>query len=251
MTQKDAEKFYDSIADTYDWLFSDWKAVMERQMERLVPLFKRHDVKRVLDCACGTGVQSIGLLKAGFEVVSSDLSEKMLKQAIKHGKQEGVTLSTVQADFRELTRKFSDKFDAVVCMGNSLPHLLSDQEIKKALLNMHQLLNDKGLLVVDIRDLEALFATGDRFMPVRVNAEHGENLVTILYVIDLPRPIFSFHVIYIIQNKISKDYTLTVHSMDGYPIKNQQLIDLISEIGFSNVQMEPFGEFNWFIAHKT
>lgn len=49
----------------------------------LVDLLKKKGCKKILDVACGTGVDSVMLVEEGFEVVSIDASDKMLKYAIK------------------------------------------------------------------------------------------------------------------------------------------------------------------------
>lgn len=48
----------------------------------LVDLLKKNGCKRILDVACGTGVDSVMLVEEGFEVVSIDASDKMLKYAL-------------------------------------------------------------------------------------------------------------------------------------------------------------------------
>ena len=49
----------------------------------LVNMLRSKGVRRVLDVACGTGVDSIMLVEEGFEVVSCDASDKMLKYALR------------------------------------------------------------------------------------------------------------------------------------------------------------------------
>lgn len=49
----------------------------------LVNLLRDKGCKRILDVACGTGIDSILLIEEGFEVVSVDASDKMLKYALK------------------------------------------------------------------------------------------------------------------------------------------------------------------------
>ena len=49
----------------------------------LVDLLRNARVRNVCDAACGTGVDSVMLLEEGFEMVSSDFSDKMLKTAYK------------------------------------------------------------------------------------------------------------------------------------------------------------------------
>ncbi|KAF5277914.1 hypothetical protein FQA39_LY06066 [Lamprigera yunnana] len=46
-------------------------------------LLKSKGCKRILDVACGTGVDSVMLVEEGYEVVSIDASDKMLKYALK------------------------------------------------------------------------------------------------------------------------------------------------------------------------
>ncbi len=250
MEENDIEDFYNKIAETYDWLFSDRKKIMQDQMEALVPILRKNNVKKILDCACGTGMQSIGLIKEDFQVLSSDLSQGMIDQAISNAMEEGINLETVQADFRELSQKFRGPFDAIVCMGNSLPHLLSDNEIKIALSSMYQLITKKGLVVIEIRNFDELFWTQKRFIPIRVNAEHNNYLVTILYVIDEIKPFARFNVLYILQDRTSKDFKLKVHSADYYPIGNEKLAQLLRDVGFIDIEIKKFGEFIWFIGRK-
>jgi len=84
------EKFYRNIAHKYHWFLSSWEDVMERQMAVLVPLLEKHNARSVLDCACGTGLQVIGLKKTGFVVTGSDLSGEMLAVARSNLEREGI-----------------------------------------------------------------------------------------------------------------------------------------------------------------
>lgn len=51
--------------------------------EFIVNMLRKKGCKRILDVACGTGIDSIMLLEEGFDVVSVDASDKMLKYALK------------------------------------------------------------------------------------------------------------------------------------------------------------------------
>merc|ERR1712051_675398 len=99
----------------------------------LVNTLKSKGCHRVLDAACGTGVDSVMLLEDGFEVVSSDASDKMLKTAYKLRWdrrretafdnwiiEEGNWL-TLHESMKEYSG--SEGFDALICMGNSFAHL--------------------------------------------------------------------------------------------------------------------------------
>ncbi|MFY9564638.1 MAG: class I SAM-dependent methyltransferase, partial [Limnochordia bacterium] len=155
MVNHNPEEFYKNIAHRYHWFFSSWENVMNRQMEQLVPLLRKHKIRSVLDCACGTGLQLIGLAESGFDVVGSDLSENMLAVARRNLEKEGIgDVQLIQADFREINKKIDRKFDAVICMGNSIPHLLEEDEILKALRSIHDCLDNEGISVIETRNYD-------------------------------------------------------------------------------------------------
>ncbi|MBW4717602.1 class I SAM-dependent methyltransferase [Saccharothrix sp. SC076] len=135
-------------------MFRDWDAGIAYQAEVLGKLVHGHlgtGPHTVLDCACGIGTQAIGLAGAGHQVVGSDLSPVAATRAAAEAAARGNRLPTVAADMRGLP--FRDaSFDVVLCADNSLPHLLSGEDVRAALLGMRRVLRDDGLLVITVRD---------------------------------------------------------------------------------------------------
>lgn len=83
-----AEGVRDQYADgkaakVWEIFIGDKKSRTENYRNFLVEKLRDNGCKRILDVACGTGVDSILLLEEGFEVVSIDASDKMLKYALK------------------------------------------------------------------------------------------------------------------------------------------------------------------------
>lgn len=72
-----------TAAKVWEVFIGDKKQRTQNYKEFLVGLLREKGCKRVLDVACGTGVDSSMLLEEGFEVVSVDASDKMLKYALK------------------------------------------------------------------------------------------------------------------------------------------------------------------------
>ncbi len=201
MTNHTAKKFYNNIAEKYHWFFSSWDDVMQRQMQELTPLLQKHKVKTVLDCACGTGLQAIGLANAGFEVIGSDLSKGMLEAAEKNAGKAGISIKLIQADFKELRNRVEGEFDAVICMGNSIPHLMNKEDIAKALANIYKCVKPGGLAVFDTRNYDKMLLEKQRFLPMRINAEKDGNIVSVLYVFDYLDNIIRFNIVYLIEDK--------------------------------------------------
>lgn len=83
-----AEGVRDQYADgkaakVWEVFIGDKKQRTKNYKDFLVGLLREKGCRRILDVACGTGVDSIMLLEEGFDVVSVDASDKMLKYALK------------------------------------------------------------------------------------------------------------------------------------------------------------------------
>jgi len=153
MSASSARDFYDDLAPDYHLIFPDWDASMARQaavLDELVRARLGAGPHAVLDCSCGIGTQAIGLALRGYEVVGSDLSSVAAARAASEAAARGAGLRVVTADMRRLPFAWS-AFDVVVCADNSLPHLLSPQDVGAALLGMRRVLRNDGLLVLTVR----------------------------------------------------------------------------------------------------
>ncbi|MBU0595495.1 class I SAM-dependent methyltransferase [Candidatus Bipolaricaulota bacterium] len=139
-------------SDTYEKLAARYDRMLSENPAREAffrDLFTKHGVKRVLDCACGTGRDLIAFAKMGFEVEGSDLSEAMLARTRLNLARAGLNVPVGRADFRELDEHFEPQFDAVVCLRNSINELLDDSEVVKALRAMRTVLRPGGIVVID------------------------------------------------------------------------------------------------------
>ena len=89
----------------------------------------------VLDAGGGPGRYTIELAKRGYNVVLFDLSPEMLKLARKKIKRAGVAGKVkqfVQGSVEDLSLFSSETFDAVLCLGAPLCHLLNVKQREKA-----------------------------------------------------------------------------------------------------------------------
>lgn len=139
------EDTYAGFADRYDWMVQEEPG----RKEFFRKLFAEQGVYRVLDCACGTGHDLITLHSLGCEVFASDLSDSMLAQARKNLLSKGIEVPLRKVDFRHLPDSFDLKFDAVVCLTNSINEVLADIETLEALRSMRSVLRDGGILIFD------------------------------------------------------------------------------------------------------
>jgi glycine/sarcosine N-methyltransferase len=164
MTPPERVPLYDALSADYD-CFVDWKARLAYELPFFERLFGEHGTRRVLDVACGTGHHAIALAQRGFETVGTDLSAEMIDLARRNAARHGVPTEFAVAGFGELSQTVGTGFDAALCLGNSLPHLLTGKAVAAALTDMAALLREGGLLVVQNRNYDKVWGQQERFMP--------------------------------------------------------------------------------------
>lgn len=150
-----AQDFYDQLAQDYHLIYADWSQSVTRQGTALDALLHRYldraEPLHVLDCSCGIGTQAIGLAGLGHRVVGSDLSPAAVARAGAEARRRDLAVATSVADMRSLP--FADGvFDAVLSADNSLAHLLTEDDVRRALNGMRRVLRDGGLLVLTAKD---------------------------------------------------------------------------------------------------
>ena len=153
------QEYIEQFVEKWDALI-DWNKRGQGEGSFFIDVLKQIGAKKVLDVAAGTGYHSVRLLEAGFDVVSADGSPEMLYRAFENAKSRNHVLRTVQADWRWLGKDIHEKFDAVICLGNSFTHLFSENDRRKALAEFYSVLNHDGILIMDQRNYDSILDYG-------------------------------------------------------------------------------------------
>lgn len=158
----DIVTFYDQLAVDYHRIYADWRnEAVPRQgrvLDRLIQAELGAGSWRVLDCTCGIGTQALGLALLGRQVRASDISPAAVERAAGEAVALGVSLATSVADVRRLDEQVAGTFDVVLSCDNSLPHLLTADDVRLAVAQMAGKLRPGGLLLIGIRDYDRLLA---------------------------------------------------------------------------------------------
>lgn len=155
----DMSENYDALACDYDWLFSDEMlvrglAIAQPATARL--LSQLGSECRVLDAACGTGVDTAVLGRHGLSMWAADKSPTMIDHARQRFAGEGLAIPLLQAEWAQLPNITEERFDAALCIGNSLVHAAGKNEMVRALMGLRGVLKPGGAIVVDSRNWEKL-----------------------------------------------------------------------------------------------
>ncbi len=171
---------YASFAEQYDLFFGGFEDHEPPKIGFFRQLFKRHEVRNVLDCACGTGRDLHLFSLLGVEVFGSDVSVAMLAQAERNLASHGLRIPLEQADFRELPFTFAREFDAVVCLSSAHFEMPDEHELTRAFASMRGVLRSGGVLVVTSGMSDRTWAEKPRFIP-EVNRDDFTRLIVIDY----------------------------------------------------------------------
>jgi glycine/sarcosine N-methyltransferase len=172
--------FYDDLAGSYDRIYPDWEASIRRQgaaLDGLVGGALGPGRRVILDCAVGIGTQLLGLAAHGHRLAGSDLSAGAVRRARAECGRRGVEAGLAVADMRALPFA-GGTFDVVVCADNSLPHLLTAQDVVAALREMRRVARPGGLVLVTTRDYDRARAELPPVTPPSLWRGAGETTIT-------------------------------------------------------------------------
>ena len=170
MTTLTSSEFYDRLADLFD-VMTDWRSRLAFELPFLQQTLNDHAASSVLDVACGTGWHAIALAQAGWRAAGADVSPAMIARAREHAVHAGVSVPFVVSDFEHLEQAVPELFDAVLCLGNSLPHLLSLAALQQAVRQMRQRLRPGSVLIVHNLNYDQRLKTQPRFFAANGSAD--------------------------------------------------------------------------------
>lgn len=221
---------YDNLASSYDLLIS-WKRRLRRERPLLTGLFRQFKVRRILDTACGTGMHAIAFHDWGYYVIGADISEAMIEQARQNAGQRKIEF--VQAAFTD-TEKIGGMFDAVTCLGNSLPHVLTDEALDASLAAFRDQLLPGGVLIIHGNNYDRILGRRERFMPLAQGRKDGREHLFLRF-FDFQDDLLTFNVVTLC--KKSGEWQMSPDSSTHRALTRNLLLDRLARAGFINPQV--------------
>jgi SAM-dependent methyltransferase len=157
---------YGTLAGVYEWLVPEPLLTPEGSVAAFAEVLEALDSgARVLDCAAGAGQLAVGLRLLGFDVTASDASGAMVERAKRLAADRRVEVPTVVCGWERLVDQgWSNRFDAVFCVGNSITHAPGQAARRTALGQMAAVLRPGGMLVLTSRNWELVRGQGSGLM---------------------------------------------------------------------------------------
>jgi SAM-dependent methyltransferase len=229
---------YDNLADHYHLIFEDWEASVERQAGVLGKILHQHcnlpGTARILDCACGIGTQALGLAKAGFRVTACDLSPRAVQRAALEASRRALDIQFFTANMLDLDCLGAERFDAVLCMDNSLPHLQSAEQVIQAAKQMKARLRPGGSLMASLRDYDRLIVERPAVQAPSFYLDQGRRRIVFQVWDWVDDRNYVFHLY--ITREIATGWE-TFHTSAPYrALRRDEVTSALTEAGFQNVR---------------
>jgi len=228
---------YDSFSSDYD-RFVNWQSRLAFEMpliEKLVTTAPAADRPlRVLDAACGTGMHAIELARRSFSVSGADLSEGMIEHARDNAKNSGVNIRFEVAGFGGLVDIFGEgDQDAIVCLGNSLPHVLNLDSLQDTLADFAACLRPGGILIVQNRNYDKLVASRERWMEPQSHGQGADECIFLRFYDYLPDGLINFNILTL--KRQGAGWLQTRTSTPLFPLLYRDLAAILADVGFGYV----------------
>lgn len=229
---------YESLAADYD-RFVNWENRLAFEMPFLMKQLNALSSSRplhVLDAACGTGMHTIELAKRGFIAAGADLFSAMIDQARVNAAAACVEVRFETAGFGQLGQVFMQgSFDALLCLGNSLPHILTANDLSAALVDFAGCLRPGGLLFIQNRNFDAVRAKRDRWMEPQTATQGDEQWVFERFYDFEPDGLIRFNIV-TLKRTGNTAWRSEVSSTHLYPQTEAELKAALQLAGFTRVQ---------------
>jgi len=229
---------YDEISSQYDH-FVNWKNRLEFEMpfleRQLEGVLTGSRPLRILDAACGTAMHAIEFARRGYIAAGADNSAGMIAHARKNTAEAGVQVELKQAGFGEIANAFGNSaFDAIICLGNSLPHILSMPDLRSSLQDFAASLKPGGGLIIQNRNFDAVMASKERFMEPQTYRRGDQEEIFVRFYDFLPNGLINFHMLTL--ERQSEGWKQRVTTSQLYPLLKDELHAALQGAGFINIR---------------
>lgn len=159
--------FYTSIAPYYQHIFP-FNPVQIEFLKHVLP----YNGARVLDVGCATGELALALTHFGFPTWAFDYDGQMIQLANRSKSEDDMFPVFEQLDMLQIDVHFPESyFDAVICFGNTLVHLLSETDVQKFIQGAFKILASEGKIAIQILNYDYILDHKVKELPLIDNEE--------------------------------------------------------------------------------
>lgn len=154
----------------------NWSPRLEREWPLLSEVLAGAPSTKVLDLGSGTGEHARFLASKGFDVIGVDTSPAMIEKSRAAG---GARF--VAGDMRDLANVVEEGFGAAICVGNALPHLSGDDDLRRLAAGLRRVLLGGAPFVAQWINYDRIEAKNERALPLTFLSDPDDPGATIVF----------------------------------------------------------------------
>ena len=231
-------EFYDQLASLYHLIFQNWDESIERQAGQLTGVIHERwgaGPKTLLDVSCGIGTQALGLAMRGFVVTASDLSSGAISRARTEAQRRALQIDFSVCDMRAVHDHHRRVFDVVISGDNSITHLLSDDDLLRALRQMYACTRPGGGCLLTVRDYDREDRGSGLVKPYGVREEGGKRYL-IFQVWDFVSDVYDLSMYFVVDDRASGELVTHVMRTKYNAVGTGHLLALMRRAGFTQAE---------------
>jgi SAM-dependent methyltransferase len=147
-----------------------WPQRLEREGPLLQRVLALAPSNQVLDLGCGSGEHTRFLKSLGFAMTGVDASPSQVETA-RTADPEGVYF---QVGLTEFSRTIGTRQGGAICLGNTLPHLCEEAELRAFFAELAACLLPEAPLLLQLLNYDRILDRGERTFPVILRPGDGQ-----------------------------------------------------------------------------
>lgn len=197
---------------------------------------------RILDLAAGTGNQILPLFQSGYQVYAVEYDQEMHTRLLM--KMDGKVPSDqiILGDMRHVEQYFpTASFDTIYCIGNSLVHLSSLNEIRDLLRKTYARLKTGGTVIIQVINYDRILEKRITSLPTIINREDPNEQVEFTRdytIVNSHKVLFKTRLTVYQENVPVQEITGEVPL---YPLSSEDLNLALEDAGFKQIRF--YGSF--------
>lgn len=225
------QRHYDQhLGPVYTWMVGGFDAALERGSAELEHIGATPIASGLaVDLGAGFGMHTIPLARRGFNVTAIDSCQILLDEL--QDQQGDLPIESVNDDLLFFHQKLRGTPELVLCMNDTLTHLVGKDAVVKLIQMVAEQLAPGGRFIMSFRDYSEPLKAEHRFIPVRSNPtrtfscflEYGDTHLTVNDIL------YEWN---------GSDWEVSVSSYNKVRIAREWLVESLRNNGF-NVSSEP------------
>jgi len=144
------EEFYDKVGPKYELIYPNFQVNNHILAKSILDNIRLPDNARIADLGCGSGwlLNELAELNPNFQLVGFDISKDSIEFAKQNFQKTHPQIHFQVGDWMNVRNIISEKFDLVICIGNTLTHFTEEMQ-KDVLKEFSFLLNTNGSALID------------------------------------------------------------------------------------------------------